>query len=235
MTLTGDPRSAYTPQKIGAYATSQAQPSVDLSFLNDPNNPYYQQAFAGWAPQPTSGGGGDYSGGYAQAAPADYSQIQSAIDQALAARPILEASPEWKAYLNALGLEKNQFAADIARQEAQARAAAQFQTEGLKPQYDQQRRGITGNAESRGMSRSGQLQRGLAENRAAEGRQTTGIQQALQSAIGNLEGSLANKNVNLETQQQQQRASMLAAGYQPLDYAALGRYLASLPAGSPGL
>jgi hypothetical protein len=142
-------------------------------------------------------------------------------------RPVLESSPEWMAFINALGLEKNQFASDIARREALARQAAKFQVDSLKPQYDQQRRGIAGSAESRGVARSGQFQRTLAESRAGQGRQTTGIQQALQSSISDYESQLAQKRLSLDSQQQQQRATMLAGGYKPFDGAALTRYIDS--------
>ena len=73
----------------------------------------------------------------------------------------LASSPEWLAYLNALGLEENTFRADIERQRGLVRSDADRQIGDLGPGYEQQRRGISGSLESRGMSRSGEKLRRL--------------------------------------------------------------------------
>lgn len=160
------------------------------------------QTLGTYAPQDSSGYGTDYT-----------TQDLTPPSAPTPPSPVLESSPEWNAYLNALGLQKNQFASDIQRQRDIARASAQFQSQSLTPQFDQQRRGITASAEGRGMARSGQLQRNLAENRASQGVQQTGIQNALNTQLSDLEASLAQKNVDLATQQAQQRATMVGQGY----------------------
>lgn len=209
---------------------------MDLSFLTDPSNPVLQKLVGDYVASQMGGGAP------AQQQPYNEGQLTQI---AQASRPILLDSPEWKAFLNALGLEKSTFAADVARREGVARQAAQFQTEGLVPQYDAQRRSIAGNAESRGVVRSGEYLRHQAESKASQGRANTGIQLALQSQIGDLEGALAQKNAALESQTQQQRASMLAAGYQSgtaadaakasgLDFGALDRYMKARAAGAFG-
>lgn len=169
--------------ELAAYLRSLDQP-VDLSFLND------------LYPQDTGSGS---SGGYGYAAPA--------------VQPILETSPEWTAYLNALGLEKSQFAADIERQRALAKSQTEYNLSQVKPQYDQQRRGITAGAEGRGMARSGAFQRDLAENKAAEARTKAGVQQGLDSTLSNLESQLAQKNMDLAAREAQQRTTMIGQGY----------------------
>lgn len=172
--------------ELAAYLRSLDQQPVDLSFLNDL---YPQDSGYGYS--------GSYGGGYA----------------APAVQPILETSPEWTAYLNALGLERQQFAADIERQRALAKSQTEYNLSQVKPQYDEQRRGITASAEGRGMARSGEFQRDLATNKAAEARTRAGIQQGLDSSLSNLESQLAQKNMDLAAREAQQRATMIGQGY----------------------
>lgn len=200
---------------IGSAGSSYPAPqqSVDLSFLNDPNNPYYTNAYSPYyqGPSGTDAGSGDTGG--------DFLSFLNLAQQQLDQRPVLDSSPEWLAYINALGLQKNQFAADVARQEAIARQAQEFKINALKPQYEEQRRGLTSRAEGRGInSTSGVFQRQLAVNRANQGTQESAIRQATAAQLSNLESQLAQKNLDLEAQRQQQRASMLSAGYQPFDW-----------------
>ena len=125
----------------------------------------------------------------------------------------LASSPEWLAYLNALGLEENTFRADIERQRGVVASDADRQIADLKPQYAQQRRGITGSLESRGMLRSGEFTRKLAESRAGEGRAQGGIRAGLTSQLSGLESSLANKMIDLGARRAQQELSMRGQGY----------------------
>ena len=127
-------------------------------------------------------------------------------------RRTLASSPEWLAYLNALGLEQSTFAADIARQRGLYQSEANRQIADLGPQYDIQRRGITGNAEGRGVLRSGEFQRRLAENRATQGRQVGGIQGGLTGQLGNLQSQLAQKQIDVAARRAQQQLSMLGSG-----------------------
>lgn len=196
-------RSQPTTFNTGSLGQAYTAPSnySGLDFLNDPNfwssQQPQQQSYA--APDSGGGGGGD-SGSYATA-------------EAPAPAKILEQSPEWIAYLNSLGLEKSQFAADIERQRGLARAEADFRKQSLGPQFDQQRRNISASNESRGMARSGQQLRDLAVSRAAQNRQSTGIDMGLNATVSGLESSLAQKNLDLESQKQAQAASMIGAGY----------------------
>ena len=179
--------------ELAAYLRSLDQP-VDLSFLNQ---------------QPDPGPSYDTSGGgYGYAAPA--------------VQPILETSPEWTAYLNALGLEKSQFAADIERQRALAKSQTEYNLSQIKPEYDNQRRNITSSAEGRGMVRSGGFQRDLAQNKAAEARTRAGVQQGLDSTLSNLESQLAQKNMDLASRQASQQLSMIGQGYRSDPLAGLG-------------
>lgn len=199
------------PPNLGSigYAPPQPPPPVDLSFLNDPNNPVYQQQAGGGG-----GGGGGETGAYVQsyAPPPDPGSLYYQPGYTPPDR-ILEQSPEWLAYINALGLQKGQFAADIARQREIAGANAKFAAGGVEPEFAKQRRGITVGNEARGMVRSGQQQRQLAESRGAQGRAYSGIYQNLQNTLSDLESNLAQKNLELDVQREQQRASMLSSGY----------------------
>lgn len=125
----------------------------------------------------------------------------------------LATSPEWLAYLNALGLEESQFRADIDRQRAFAKSAAEQQLLGLVPQYDKQRRGIAHGSEAAGMSRSGGLLKGLADSRASQGRDESNINQALGSTLSGLESQLAQRMMDLGARKAQQELSLRASGY----------------------
>lgn len=125
----------------------------------------------------------------------------------------LASSPEWLAYLNALGLEENQFRADIDRQRSFAQSAAAQQIGQLEPQYAQQRRNIAGSQEARGMARSGESLRRFAESRAAQGRDTSNINMGLAQTLSGLETSLANKMMDLGARRAQQELSLRASGY----------------------
>ena len=63
------------------------------------------------------------------------------------------------------------------------------------------------------MARSGEFQRDLATNKAAEARTRAGIQQGLDSSLSNLESQLAQKNMDLAAREAQQRATMIGQGY----------------------
>lgn len=125
----------------------------------------------------------------------------------------LATSPEWLAYLNALGLEENQFRSDIERQRAFARTAADQQIAGLEPQYQHQRGGIAHGAEAAGMARSGGLQKGLADSRARQGQDVSNINQGLATTLSGLESTLANKLMDLGARRAQQELSLRASGY----------------------
>lgn len=125
----------------------------------------------------------------------------------------LANSPEWLAYLQALGLEEGQFRADIDRQRSMAKAAADYQAAGIGPEYDKQRRGISSSMEARGLQSSGEKLRRLAESRADEGRAQAGVQLGLGQTLSQLESSLANKMMDLGARRASQELSMRAGGY----------------------
>lgn len=146
-----------------------------------------------------------------QAAPAAPAP-PSAPEAAPITRP-LATSPEWLAYLSALGLEESQARADVDRMRGMYQSEAQRLKQDLTPQYGQQRRGITGSLEARGMARSGELLRRLAESRAAEGRQAAGIEANLAGQVGQLESQLAQRMGSLASQRAQQELALRAQGY----------------------
>jgi hypothetical protein len=150
------------------------------------------------------------------AAPQDYGADYGTDYGMAAAAPItrpLGTSPEWLAYLSALGLEESQARADVDRMRGMYQSEAQRLKQDLVPQYGQQRRGITGSLEARGMARSGELLRRLAESRAAEGRQAAGIEANLAGQVGQLESQLAQRMGGLASQRAQQELALRAQGY----------------------
>jgi len=129
-----------------------------------------------------------------------------------ATRPLATA-PEWLAYLSALGLEESQARADVDRMRSMYQSEAERQKQDLIPQYGQQRRNIAGGMEARGMARSGEYLRRLAESRAQQGRQQAGIEAGLAGQIGQLESNLAQRLGSLATQRAQQELSLRSQGY----------------------
>lgn len=148
----------------------------------------------------------------APTAPEDYGMDYGMAAAAPITRP-LATSPEWLAYLSALGLEESQARADVDRMRGMYQSEAQRLKQDLTPQYGQQRRGITGSLEARGMARSGELLRRLAESRAAEGRQAAGIEANLAGQVGQLESQLAQRMGSLASQRAQQELALRAQGY----------------------
>ena len=129
-------------------------------------------------------------------------------------RPKLAESPEWLAYLNALGLEQSQFEADIARQRGILSSEAGRQTGALGPQYQRQRRDITAGLQDRGMLRSGERLRRDAESRSVEGQQKAGIQAGLTGQLSGLESQLAQKMIDIGARKADRELSLRSAGYQ---------------------
>ena len=125
----------------------------------------------------------------------------------------LATSPEWLAYLSQLGLEETQFRGDIEKQRGMASAVADQQLGDIAFTGTGERRNIAGGLESRGMARSGQFVRTLAEQRAREGRQSSNVQLGLANTVSGLESSLANKLMELASRRAQQELSMRASGY----------------------
>lgn len=161
---------------------------------------------AGWVP--------DGNGGWV---PGDSGTSGGTAGDQVAAAPApkpLASSPEWLAYLNALGLERGQFEADINRQRAGIGADTARQLANLPLTYDAQRRGITGGLEARGMSQSGQLLRELAQNRAAQGVAAGNIQAAGANQLSTLESQLAQKISDIGSRQSQEELTLRSQGYQ---------------------
>lgn len=124
----------------------------------------------------------------------------------------LSQSPEWLAYLNALGLEESQYRSDIDRQRAFAQSAAQQQIGQLEPQYAHQRQQVSHSSEAAGMARSGGKLKGLADSRAAQGRDVSNINLGLGQTLSGLESSLAQKLMDLQARRAQQEFSLRASG-----------------------
>ena len=136
----------------------------------------------------------------------------AAAPAAMATRDLATA-PEWLAYLSALGLEESMARADVDRMRGLYQSEAARLKQDLVPQYQQQRRGIAGALETRGMARSGEYLRRLAENRAQQGRQQAGIDANLAGQVSGLESQLAQKMGSLASQRAQQEMTLRSQGY----------------------
>ena len=128
-------------------------------------------------------------------------------------RGSLNEAPEWLAYLNALNFAASQFRSDIDKQKALYTSESERQLTDLPAGYQSQRRGISGSMESRGMSRSGEFLRRLAENRAQQGRAEGAIKGQLAFQTGSLESQLAQKLLDINARKAQQELQMRGQGY----------------------
>ena len=168
---------------------------------------------AGYSAVNTVPGGVSLTSQPAAPAAPDYMAPDSAASYAAPVTRPLASAPEWLAYLSALGLEESQARADTDRMRSMYQSEAARQKQDLIPQYGQARRNIAGGMEARGMARSGEMLRRLAENRAQQGRQTAGIEAGLAGQIGQLESNLAQRLGSLASQRAQQELSLRSQGY----------------------
>lgn len=197
------PQAKKNSIKEAALVQSMGQKQALTGFAGD-SLPGYEPAPLDYAPAPdaytdyaTDPGGSGSGAGYTAAAPTR----------------LLNESPEWLAYLNALNMEEAQFRADVDKTRGLYQSDAERQKQDLIPVYGQSRRGIAGSLESRGMARSGELLRKLSENRAQEGRQRAGIEANLAGQTSSLESQLAQKLVGLGTQRTEREMQMRSQGY----------------------
>lgn len=163
--------------------------------------------------------GGVYAVEQTQAMPTDESLLPPVDDGSgsgggapAPAQTSLYDSPEWLAYLSALGLEEQQVRSDVDRSRAFAQSDARSKLDALPGIYGLQRRGITGSLEGRGMARSGELLRKLAENRGQQGRAQSNIESGLANSIGSLESQLAAKIAGLQTQRADRELQLRSSG-----------------------
>lgn len=195
-------KQANMAQWGSAGSSSIVQPTEAGAGAWAPGGQFYDQPAAASDPYAPDGG---YSGGYGS--DGGYGAL------APPPRPKLAESPEWLAYLSALGLEQSQFEADIARQRGIAGAETIRQIGELGPQYQIQRRNISGRMEDRGMVRSGEFLRRLSENRATQGRQEAGIQAGLTQQLSSLESQLAQKMTDIGARRADRELQLRSAGY----------------------
>jgi hypothetical protein len=164
-------------------------PPPDLSFLNDPNNPYYTDPNSPFY-IPQGGGGGYEDGGVVYVDGGGYDGGGGGGYPAL---PPYDPArdPAFQALLAQLNLNEGQARAAAEAQKAMisrqaANAVPRIQEAGIE-----QRRGINFNAEDRGMFRSGQRLRDLSLQQRSE-------QQRLADVYTNLADR--NTNIDLSTQ-----------------------------------
>lgn len=150
---------------------------------------------------------------YANAYPSGTSYGDPYAAAAPAPSRLLAESPEWLAYLNALGAQEQALRADNDKMRALYQSDAQRQLQDLPAGYISQRRGISGQMENRGMARSGEMLRRLAENRAQQGRAEAGVNAQLGFQLGSLESQLAQKLIEMNMARASQEATMRAQGY----------------------
>lgn len=101
--------------------------------------------------------------------------------------------PSYLAYRAALGLESSTAVARLRAAQDTARRQAALNVADVQQQGVDSRRNITGNMESRGLTFSGERLKNLARQRAAEGRQTAGIQANLGGYLSDLDYQVAQQ------------------------------------------
>lgn len=183
---------------------------------NDPTLQAAQQGVSNFQNDPTAPGGpneGNYGQDYSNDTYGDGVGDSGQFTAPDLPKTPLASSPEWLAYLNSQGLDEAQFRANIDRQRAAIQAEITRQTQQLGPTYDAQRRGIAGNEEVRGMARSGEFLRKLAESRAQQGQAAANIQASGAQQIGGLEASLANKLSDLQSTRADRELTLRTQGY----------------------
>lgn len=145
-------------------------------------------------PMPYGGGGGGYS---APSHGGGYSPYLPPVAPSAPA-PTLADSPTYQAFLRSLGLE-----------ESQSRTSTQDRVDALNRELnrsipeiqqagDYTRQGISGNLESRGLFRSGELEQALARQRGAEGQQISTMQGSTADQVGILQNDLARRIADIE-------------------------------------
>jgi hypothetical protein len=168
-------------------------PPMDLSFLNDPNNPYNQTAPA---PSYDPGGGGGYDpGGYAPPPPS------------------LSADPGWIALQAELDQELGLNQAETQRRTGQITGQRERLLAQLIPQGEQERTTISGGMEARGLFGGGQMEDHLARQRANEGQRQTGINVDSYTALSDLQAQQALQAQQIEARRAQARADYMSRGY----------------------
>ena len=192
--------AAMTPTQRDAIKSGVGGIGAAAGFQSTSTTPSVPAGFTGLPPADTT-------------APADTGVVDYGTSYAAPVTRPLATSPEWQAYLSALGLEEMQARADVDRTRGLYKSEADRLKQDLVPQYGQQRRGIAGSLEARGMSRSGEMLRRLAENRAMEGRQRAGIESNLAGQVGQLESQLAQKMGSMASQRAQQELTLRSQGY----------------------
>lgn len=155
-------------------------------------------------------GGGGGGGGGVSAYDATYDPYAVPAP----APKLLAQAPEWLAYLSSLGLQESMYKAEVDRQKEAAGAAGQAQLVNLPFQFQQQRRNITGNLEQRGMARSGEFLRRIADNRKNEGAAASAITGQIAAQQSALEAGLASRLIELQMARAQQELALRMQGYQ---------------------
>ena len=83
----------------------------------------------------------------------------------------------------------------------------------LTPQYEQQREGISGSHEARGVGQSGALESALARNRGNEATRRTGIGQEAGFRVGEYEAALARQLADIDSKRASSRLDFISRGY----------------------
>lgn len=129
------------------------------------------------------------------------------------------SDPSYVAYRASLGLESETAVARLRAAQDAARRNAALGIADVQAQGVDQRRQVAGGMEARGLSFSGEREKALARQRAAQGRQEAGVTSNAGNAVSDLEYQIAQQNASAGRQGAQaaydasSRSQAAAQGY----------------------
>lgn len=122
--------------------------------------------------------------------------------------PSIDTDPGWLEFNRQTDLSIAQQQADLQRRRGLVESARDRTLADLEPAGEQAREGIMGGLEARGLYGGGQMEQGLARQRAAQASRAGAIQAGAAGQIGDLESDVAMRIAELNAQRAIQRASM---------------------------
>lgn len=125
----------------------------------------------------------------------------------------IDDSPDWNTLMAQLNMAGDMARADSSRLIGNTNALRDRLLGEVAPAFEEQRQGISGSYEARGVGQSGGLETALARNRANEANRITSINQDAAMQVGNYESELARQLAEIEAKRTQSRLDFLSRGY----------------------
>lgn len=127
--------------------------------------------------------------------------------------PRLDQDPGWLEFSRQTDLSIARQNADLARRRGLIESDRDRVLGELEPQGEQQREGIMGGFESRGLYGAGAMERDVARQRAAQAQRSAAIQAGAAGQISDIEADIAARIASLNAERAIQQATLRAQGY----------------------